>query len=117
MRDGLAQDIQAFGRDLAGDPDGKAGPRERVAADHLRGQSQLAAEDTNLVLEQLAQRLDQLELHPIRQPADIMVRLDRDAGSADERHGLDHIGIERALGEEFGAADPGHAGLGQMKPE
>ena len=37
--------------------------------------------------------------------ADIVVRFDRDRRSAGERHALDHVGIERALGQEFGAAN------------
>ena len=48
-------------RDLAGHADGEAGARERVAADEGLGQAELAAERAHLVLEQLAQRLDQLQ--------------------------------------------------------
>ncbi len=33
------------------------------------------------------------------------MRLDRDRRAAGERHALDDVGIERALGEEVGAAD------------
>ena len=50
-----------------------------MAADERFRQAQLAAERAHLVLEQFAQRLDQLQLHPLRQAADIVVRLDRDA--------------------------------------
>ena len=42
------------------------------------GHAQLAAQRAHLVLEQLAQRLDQLHAHPLRQAADIVVRLDGD---------------------------------------
>ena len=47
-------------RDLAGDADGEARARERMAADEGFRQAELAAERAHLVLEQLAQRLDQL---------------------------------------------------------
>ena len=50
----------------------------------LLGQAELAAERAHLVLEELAQRLDQLELHALGQAADIVVRLDGDAGAAGE---------------------------------
>ena len=44
---------------------------------NVLGQAELAAERAHLVLEQLAQRLDQLHVHALRQAADIVVRLDR----------------------------------------
>ena len=48
-----------------------------MPADHLLGQAELAADVAHLVLEQLAQRLDELELHVRLEPADVVVRLDR----------------------------------------
>ena len=69
------------------------------------GQAELAAERPHLVLEQLAQRLDQLELHALRQAADIVMRLDGGRRAAGRRHALDHVGIERALGEELDVAE------------
>ena len=48
-----------------------------MAADERLRQAQLAAERAHLVLEQFAQRLDQLHLHALRQAADIVMRLDR----------------------------------------
>ena len=92
-------------RDLAGDADGEARARERVAPDEMLGQAQLAAERAHLVLEQLAQRLDQLQVHALGQAADVVVRLDGHRRAADERHALDHVGIERALRQELGAAE------------
>ena len=78
---------------------------ERMAADEGVGQAELAAERAHLVLEQLAQRLDQLHVHALGQAADIVVRLDGDRRPAGERHALDHVGIERALRQELGAAE------------
>ena len=92
-------------RDRAGNADGQARPRERMAADESFRQAELAAERPHLVLEQFAQRLDQLHLHALGQAADIVMRLDGDRRPAGERHALDHVGIERALREEIGAAD------------
>src|SRR5262245_25105427 len=76
-----------------------------MAVDEGWRQAELAAERPHLVLEQFAQRLDQLEPHPLRQPADIVVRLDGRRWSARERHALDDIWIERALGEEVDLAE------------
>ena len=91
--------------DLAGDADREARAGERVAVDEMLGQAQLAAELAHLVLEQFAQRLDQLQFHARRQAADIVVRLDRDRGAAEWADRLDHIGIERALRQELDVAD------------
>ena len=41
----------------------------------------------------------------VGQAADIVVRLDRHRGAAGEGDALDHVGIERALRQEIGAAD------------
>ena len=76
-----------------------------MAADEGLGQAKLAAQRPHLVLEQFTQGLDQLHVHALGKPADIVVALDRDAGTAGEADAFDHVGIERALGEEVGAAD------------
>ena len=89
----------------------RPGPGERVAADERLGQAELAAELAHLVLEQFAQRLDQLHVHPLGQAADIVVALDRHRRPAGEADAFDHVGIERALGEEVGAADLLRLGL------
>ena len=59
-RVGLAQDRELLAGDLAGAADGEAGAGEGVAADEALGQAELAAEGADLVLEELAQRLDEL---------------------------------------------------------
>jgi hypothetical protein len=88
-----------------GAADGEAGARERVAADEDFGETEFAAQDAHLVLEQFAQGLDQLHVHALRQTADIVVRLDGHRGAAGEGDALDHIRIERALREEIRAAE------------
>lgn len=49
--------------------------------------------------------LDELHVHALRQAADIVVRLDRHRGAAGEGDAFDDVRIERALGEEIGAAE------------
>ena len=71
---------------------------ERLARDQLLGEAEVAANGAHLVLEQLAQWLDQLQLHALRQPADVVVRLDRRRRAA-HRHRLDDVRIESALRE------------------
>src|SRR5438874_3638761 len=57
---GLPEDVAFFASDLAGDADGEPRPRERMPGDEGLGQAELAAEFAHLVLEQFAQRLDEL---------------------------------------------------------
>jgi hypothetical protein len=47
-------------------------------------QAEFAAERAHLVLEQFAQRLDELHVHALGQAADIVVRLDRHRRAAGE---------------------------------
>ena len=89
---------EPLGRDLADDPDPEARSRERLPPYDLGRQAELLADPAYLVLEQVAQWLDEGELQIVRQSADIVVALDvRRAGSA---AGLDHIRVQRPLNEE-----------------
>ncbi len=56
------------------------------------------AEPADLVLEQAAQRLDQLQRHVVGQTADVVVALD-DGCRAVAAAALDHVGVQRALHE------------------
>mgnify|MGYP000520507625 CR=1 FL=1 len=116
-RIGPAQDLELLAGDLAGAADREAGAGEGMAADEALGQAELAAEGADLVLEEFAQRLDQLQTHLLGQAAHIVVRLDRDRGTAREAHRLDHVWIERALREEGGAAHVGRMFLEHVDEE
>lgn len=61
------------------------------------------AERADLVLEQLAKGLDQLQLHVLEETADVVVGFDGGAGPL-ERDGLDDIGVEGALQQELDGA-------------
>ena len=54
---------------------------------------------THLVLEQLPERLYQLEAHGTRQPSDVVVALDHGRRTPD-RSRFDHVGVERTLSQE-----------------
>lgn len=95
---GLAEQVQTVLGDLADDADAEAGAREGLALDDLVGQAELLADHPDLVLEQLAQRLDELELDVVGQAAHVVVRLDvRGAGAA---AGLDDVRVQGALDQE-----------------
>jgi hypothetical protein len=63
-----------------------------------RRQAEFTSKRANLILEQLAQRLHELHIHALGQAANVMMRFDRHRRPARERHTLNHVGIERALG-------------------
>ena len=81
----MAQDVEPLLRDLADDPDRQARPGERLAPHELLRHAGLLADPPHLVLEQVAQRLDELHPHVLRQATDVVVGLDlrRDAGPPD----------------------------------
>ena len=99
-RVGLLQDRDLLGRHLADDPHAQPRTGERLAPHDLVGQAELGADRAHLVLEQITQRLHQLERHVLGQAADVVVALD-DVGRAVLAAALDDVGVERALHEEL----------------
>ena len=101
-RVGPLQQRRVFTPDLAEDTDAEAGPGERVTIDHLARQAERDAEFADLVLEQFAQRLQQLQVQRLGQAADVVMALDRRGllRAADlVRRGLDDVRVDRALRE------------------
>src|SRR3546814_17479195 len=76
-----------------------------MAADERLGQAKFATQLAHLVLEQFAQRLDELHLHPLGQAADIVVAFDRHRWPAGEADAFDDVRIQRALRQEVRATD------------
>ncbi|KAF5038565.1 hypothetical protein DSECCO2_552940 [anaerobic digester metagenome] len=70
-----------------------------MAPDDEVRQAQLARHLAHFVLEQFAQRLDELQVHLFRQAAHVVVALD-DGGRALVRHRLDDVGVQGALRQE-----------------
>ena len=85
---------------VADDPDGQAGAGEGMTPDDLLGQAQDFADLADFVLEQFAQWLDQFEAQLLGQAADVVMQLDVGGGAGVAVAAFDHVGIERALGEE-----------------
>src|SRR5690606_15577972 len=104
-RVGLTENVELFAGDTAGAADSKARPREGVTTNKAVRNADVATELTDLVLEELAQRLDQLHVHAFWQATHIVVRLDGDGRAAGERYGFDDVRIECPLGEELRAAE------------
>ena len=76
-RVGAAQQVGVFLLHLAEDAHAQARARERMAVHHLVRQAERHAELAHLVLEQVAQRLEQLQAQRLGQAADVVVALDR----------------------------------------
>ena len=68
------------------------------------------ADAPHFVFEQLAQRLDQLQLHALGQAAHVVVALDDRAGAFDA-DALDHVRVQRALYEELRVFYAGGVGV------
>ena len=78
----------------------RPGTGERLAQDHRLGQPEPDPHPPHLVLEQVAQRLDELEAEVGRQPADVVVGLDLLGGLRLRRRRFDDVGVERPLRQE-----------------
>ena len=73
---GTPQDVAIFLFHLAEDAHPKTRAGERVTPDHLMRQTEFFPDRTHLIFKQLPERLQQFELHIIRQTADIVMALD-----------------------------------------
>ena len=98
---GATQDVGVLLLHFTEDTHAQARARERVAVDHVVRQAQFQADLAHFVLEQFAQRLDQLEVHFLRQATDVVVRLDHVSLAALGASRLDHVGVDGALGQEL----------------
>ena len=74
---GLLQHTHLLGGDLTEDAHAQAGAGERVAVDHVVRQAERDSEFTYFVLEQFAQRFQQLQMHVIGQATETVLPLAR----------------------------------------
>jgi hypothetical protein len=96
---GAAQQVGVVLLDLAEDAHAQARAREGVAVDHVVRQAERHAQLAHLVLEQVAQRLQQLQAERLGQAADVVVALDGVAFLVLAPPDFDHVGVDGALGQ------------------
>ncbi len=77
-----------------------------MAQNNLARQPEFQTQRPHLVFEEAFERLNQLEPHFLRQAADVVVALDHRRRVAADGHGLNHIGVKRALREKLRLARP-----------
>ena len=82
----------------------RPGPGERMLVDEVPVHAELEGQGPDLVLEQLAERLDELELEVLGEAADVVVRFDG-RGRPFDRIAFDDVGIDRPLGQVLHPAD------------
>src|SRR5436190_17317609 len=93
-------------RNFSKNADGEARTRKRLTVYDFLRQTELQSCLAHFVLEQLAHRLDEFEMHFLGQSSDVMMAFDHLRGIALDRHALNHIRIKRALRQKFVAAPP-----------
>src|SRR5437016_528435 len=101
---GFLQQSNAFGRNLAQNAHRQARPREWLALENFFRHSGFAANFADLIFKEVFERLDQLELHLLRQAAYVVVSLDG-LRRATHTARFDYIGIERSLHQPLDLAD------------
>ncbi len=104
-RVGLAEDVEPLAGHLAQAAHRQAGAGERVAPDQSSGRpsSSPSRRTSSLNRSRSGSISSKPELGG--QPADVVVVLDRGGRAVGRAAALDHVGIERALGEEAGVRD------------
>ncbi len=96
---GFPEDVESLPGDIADDPHGEPGARERLTPHDLFRQAELLTDRTDLVFEEIPQRLDQRKHHVVGKTADVVMALDlRCILGA----GLDHVGVQGSLHQVLG---------------
>src|SRR5207247_3008330 len=98
--------VERMAIDGTDDADGEPRTGERMPPEDVLGDPELGANAPNLVLEEPSQRLDDLEVHDVRQSADVVMRLDARPRLRLAAARLDDVGVDRSLHEEIDRADP-----------
>ena len=102
---GLAQHGQVFAPHLAEHAHRETRAGKGMASDQRLGQAERQAQLAHFVLEQIAQRFQQAQVHALRQAAHVVVGLDDPRLAGGAGGGFDHVWVDRALGEPARAVD------------
>src|SRR5262249_24481392 len=97
---GPSQQVGIFLAHLAEDAYREAWAGKGMAIDHVARQAELDPEPPHFVLEELAQWLDELEMHALRQSPDVVMRLDDVRLAGARAGGFDDVGVDGALRQE-----------------
>ena len=101
----LLQKPHLLARHLAEDAHAEPRTGKRLAVEERGIHAEKPTHRAHLVLEEVAERLDELELEVGRQPADVVVALDGLRWAAGRAGALDDVGVDRALREEPAVAE------------
>ena len=83
----------------------KPGPGNGCRHTSILRQAQFHTESADFVLKQIPQGLDQFKPKFLGQTADVVVQLDRGRRTVKRSTAFNHVGIERALSQEFAPSD------------
>ena len=101
---GVAENLQLFWGNVANDADSKAGTWEWLPVDKVLWQTKRDAQCTNLILEEVVQRLNQVKMNALWEWNQVVVALDGcslAAGLASTR--LNNVRVDGALCQELNA--------------
>src|SRR3546814_9114739 len=92
----LAENVAAFLTHFARNANSKPWPRKGMPTDKDVRQAQFTAQLTHLILEQFAQRFNQLHVHAVGKAANIMMALDRYRWPAGKADAFNYIWVKSA---------------------
>jgi hypothetical protein len=102
---GLPEDIEPMLGHFAHAAHRQPRTGEGMPPDDVVRHAELQAQLANLVFEQIAERLDQLEFQILGQSAHVMVQFDGGGRAVGRSAAFDHVRIQRALRQETAAFD------------
>src|SRR5439155_5276255 len=101
----LPKNLQPRRRDRTDASHRQARPGEGMTPNQLFRKPQLLPQAANFILEELFERLDQLESQFLGQPADVVMRLDCCSRAVAHGAAFDYVRIKRPLGKELRVLD------------
>ena len=106
-RVGFTEKVGVFALHFAEDAHAQTRTREGVTVDHFSGKAEFDAEFADFVLEEVAQRFEELQVKRVGKTAHVVVRLDGLRLLRLGAGGFDDVRIDRALGEPLGLRELG----------
>ncbi len=101
---GETKPLETLAGDLAEHAHGEPRTGKRLAVHDRFGKAELFTHLAHFVLEEIAQRFQELQIHALGKPADVVMGLDAGRGVMPDAR-FDHVGIERSLHQDRNAAE------------